>query len=159
MISLNGLPVIHLPLVLFPMWHLTAAAMRLFCLCAGEKRTDWKRELSTPIFLLPSEALARQTQAPLQRGITGRDVWVSGRVTYFFSAPLFGLLERAASCAAEHAARNVIPPDCRCRAPTSHRQMKHVCRMLRECSLLCMHVSSQHRRTPKMCSGVDVKFI
>lgn len=51
-------------------------------LCGKKERSG--RELSTPIFLLPSEALARQTQAPLQRGITGRDVWVSGRVTYFF---------------------------------------------------------------------------
>lgn len=30
--------------------------------------------------------------------------------------PLFGLLERAASCTAEHTACNVIPSDCRCKA-------------------------------------------
>lgn len=115
------------------------------------KESDWK--LSTP-FLLSSEALWRQTKAVLQRAVTWRDVWVSWRVTYFCSP--FGLPERAASCVAEHTACNVIPTDCRCKAlqVTTNEALQ----MLSECSLLCMHMSSQHQPTPK-CILVYFKCI
>lgn len=80
-------------------------------------------------------ALWRQTQALLLCAITGRDVRVSWRVTYFCSPS--GLLW-AASCVAEHTACNVIPTDCRCKA--LQVSTNEALQMLSEYSLLCMHL-------------------
>lgn len=66
------------------------------------------------------------------------------------------LLERAARCVAEHTACNVIPTDCRCKA--LQVSTNEALQMLSECSLLCMHMSSQHRPTPK-CILVYFKCI
>lgn len=159
MIPLNGLPAIHLPPLLFFQCGIWQQRRWGFSAFVREKRAEWKGAVDSHFFAPIRGPGTADTSTTAAWNHWERCVGLWEGDLLFFLLPSLVCRRELRVALLSTRLRNVIPPDCRCKAPTSHRQMRRVCKMPRECSLLCMHVSSQHRRTPKMYSGVYVKFI
>ncbi len=105
----NRLFMTHLLLLFYPARHLTGAG--LFFLCA--EGNEWKGAVDSHFCSHQRPSHGRHKHYSSVESLGEMCGSLGGWPTF---APLFGLLERAASCAAEHTACNVIPSDCRCEA-------------------------------------------